>query len=229
MKHNIEGGSLPVLTLTLENGEKVFSDKGDMCWMTNQIEMETTSRGGLLKGLARTFSGDSMFLNTFTAKSGNQSISFASHLPGSIVPLHIDNNKSYICQKGAFLAAEDSVNLEVTFTKRFSSGLLGGEGFILQKLSGSGQAFLEIDGHLVEKELASGEELLVEQGYVGYFEESVRYELTRIKGVKNILLGGEGLFLVKLVGPGKVGLQSMPVKSIAKAIIPYIPTQKSSN
>jgi uncharacterized protein (TIGR00266 family) len=227
MYFEIKGDNLPVLLLNLNRGESVYTDNGAMAWRTAGIEMDTGTRGGLLKGIGRAFSGENIFLNTFTSNQDNQELAIASAMPGSIKDFTLNGTESIICQKKAFLAADTTVELDIAFTKRFSAGLLGGEGFILQRLSGSGKAFLEIDGSLIERTLAPGEELIVDQGHIAFFDESVKYEIITIKGMKNIFLGGEGLFMVKLVGPGHVGLQSMPIVNLAKQIIPYVP-QKSN-
>ena len=224
MKYSIEGGNLPILRVYLNRGESVFNENGSMAWMSSNITMETSTRGGFLKGLARSFSGESLFLNTYTSQQDNQEIAFATNLPGEIKAMQID--RPIIFQKGAFLCAEESVNLEVAFTKKFSAGLIGGEGFILQKITGSGTAFFEIDGCLTEMQLAPGQEILVDQGHVAYFDESVKYEITKVKGIKNMFFGGEGLFLVKLSGPGKIGLQSLPIRNLAGSILSLAPNNK---
>jgi len=224
-KYEVKGGSLPVLKVTMNKGSKIFSDKGDMIWQSENILMQTSTRGGLLKGLGRSFSGESMFLNTFESKEDNQEIAFAPSVPGSIKLFELKDNQSIIAQKNSFMMGEEGIELKVAFTKKITSGLLGGEGFILQKISGKGVFALEIDGHYEEKDLKEGETLLVDQGHVAFFTENVKYEIVTVKGIKNKLLGGEGLFLVKLTGPGKVGLQSMPVSSLAGEIRRFIPSK----
>jgi uncharacterized protein (TIGR00266 family) len=195
-----------------------------MSWMTEGFELETSSRGGLLKGFSRAFSGESMFQNRYNATKDNQEIAFASSLPGKIV--HIDmNGREIMTQRNAYLASTEGVDFEVALTKKFSTGLLGGEGFVLQRFSGRGDLFLEADGSLVEYELGPGEALMVDQGHVFMFDESITYSIETVKGLKNMMFGGEGAFLVKLLGPGKVTLQTMPISNLAAKIVPYVPTK----
>lgn len=222
MQFSIEG-DYPVLRCKLDKGETIKTTAGAMSWMTEDIDVEVTT-GGVMKGIARMFAGESMFFSYYTANRNNQEITFASSLPGSILNIKM-NGQSIIAQKTAYLASESTVDLQTVFTKKFSTGLLGGEGFILQKLSGHGELFLEADGSLTEYNLGAGEVLLVDQGHLFLFEESVSYEIKTIKGVKNVLFGGEGLFLVKLTGPGKVVLQSMPISNLAARIVPFVPSK----
>jgi len=224
MKYELSGGVLPVIKVKLNTGDSVFNDNGSMIWRTGNVTMETNTKGGLLKGLARGFSGESVFMNTFTATNENQEVAFATNMPGQIKVMDLNNTKNIVCQKGAFLVADQTVKLDVVFTKKFSAGLLGGEGFILQKISGNGKCALEIDGSLEEKNLNPGEILYVDQGNLAYFDESVTYEIEMVKGFKNMVFGGEGLLLVKLTGPGNVGLQSLPLSNLAGQIKKYIPT-----
>ncbi len=222
MEFSIEG-DYPVLRCKLKRGETIQTTAGAMSWMTEDIDVELSTGGGMIKGISRMFTGESLFLSYYTANREDQEISFASSLPGTILNIKMDG-KALIAQKTAFLASEKTVELKSIFTKRFSSGLLGGEGFILQRLSGYGELFLEADGSLTEYNLGPGEVLLVDQGHVFLFEESVSYDIKTIKGMKNVLFGGEGMFLVKLTGPGKVILQSMPIANLAAKIIPFVPT-----
>ncbi|OLS02772.1 TIGR00266 family protein [Tissierella creatinophila] len=223
MKFSIEG-DYPILRCKLNSGETIKTTAGAMSWMTEDIEVELTTGGGVMKGISRMFAGESLFLSYYTATRSDQEITFASSLPGTIMNIKMQG-QALIAQKSAYLASEKTVKLESIFTKRFASGLLGGEGFILQKISGHGELFLEADGSLTEYQLNHGESLLVDQGHVFLFEESVSYEIKTIKGMKNVLFGGEGLFLVKLTGPGKIILQSMPISNLATKIIPFIPSQ----
>jgi len=210
MRYEIKGGAFPAAVINLNKGEQIYSDKGDMSWRSPLIEMNTTTKGGLLKGIKRSFGGESFFLNTFTSTEDNQEIVFTSSLPGTIKAMNFDGTKNLICQKNAFMCADVSVDSDIVFTKSLTAGLVGGEGFILQKLGGSGTALLEIDGSLAEKTLGDGEKLLVDQGHLAYFEETVTYRIVMVKGLKNKLIGGEGLFLIELVGPGVIGLQTLP-------------------
>lgn len=226
MKYKIVGATVPAVEIQFDNaGESVFSQSGGMSWMTDGITMDTNMRGGFGKSLGRMFAGESLFMANYTAQRPDTSITFASTVPGEVVPVVVNPQTSLVCQKGAFLCGQQGINLNVTFTKRFSAGLLGGEGFILQKISGNGMAFLEVDGDKVEKTLAPGEVIKVDSGNVVAFEETVKYEIETVKGFKNILFGGEGLFLTKLTGPGKVILQTQNIFEFANRIGSMIPSK----
>ena len=225
MEYEISGGSFPTVICKLNQGETMKDESGAMAFMTSQIKMETSTGGGLLKGLGRALSGDTVFLNFFTAEADNQKIAFSACYPGKIIPIKLDGTNTIIGEKNAFLAAEDSVDIDIYFKKKIGVGLFGGEGFILQKFTGTGTLFLEIDGEVVEHDLAPGEKLLVNQGHIAAMEESVDFDIEMVKGVKNIVFGGEGLFFTRLTGPGKVWIQTMPISKLADAIIPYIPTK----
>lgn len=227
MKYDVFGGMLPAVEIELNKGESIYTQSGGMAWMTDGLTMETNTKGGLLKGIARSFSGDSVFMVTYTANNDNEKITFASAAPGEIKPLNIDASHEYIAQKGAFLCAENGVNIKAVFTKSFGAGLVGGEGFILQEISGNGTAFLELDGSLKEIDLAPGERIKVDSGNVAFFEKSVGYSVETVKGVKNILFGGEGLFLTVLTGPGKVWLQTVSLSELASKLRKYIPTKSN--
>ena len=227
MKHEVFGGVLPAVELTLNSGESVYTQSGGMAWMTDGFTMETGTKGGLVKGLARKLSGDSLFMATYTAQKDASKITFASSMPGTILPLQIDSQHQYIAQKGAFLCAENGVDVKAVFTKSIGAGLFGGEGFILQEISGNGMVFLEADGSLKEIELAPGEKIKVDTGNVAAFEKSVSYDIEKVKGLKNIMFGGEGLFLTVLTGPGKVWLQTVSISEFASRLRPYLPTSSS--
>ena len=222
MEYEIKGGSFPIVICTLQNGETMKNETGAMAFMTSNIKMETTTDGGLLKGLGRALSGDTLFLNFFTAQSDNEQIGFSSRTPGKIIPINL-NGSTIIGQKNAFLAAEKSVDVDIFFKKKLGAGLFGGEGFILQKFSGNGTVFLEIDGEVIEKDLAPGEKLLLDPGHIAAMEPTVDFGIERVKGAKNILFG-EGIFFSKLTGPGKVWIQTMPLSKLAEALIPFLPT-----
>lgn len=227
MKYRIIGTTMPAVEIQFDApGESLYTQSGGMTWMTEGIEMSTNARGGLMKGIGRMFAGESLFMATYKATMAGASIAFASTAAGQILPLDVSAG-GLICQKGAFLCAEDSVNLNITFTKRLSSGVFGGEGFILQDISGSGMAFLEIDGDMIERQLAPGEVLKIDTGNVVAFERSVKYEVEMVKGLGNIFFGGEGLFLTKLVGPGKVILQTQNIAEFAGRIARFMPTKSS--
>ena len=219
MKYEIQGENLPVVICQLNSGETMITERGSMSWMSPNMKMETTS-GGLKKAFGRMMSGDSLFLNRYTAQ-GDGMIAFASSFPGSIRALEIESGKSMIVQKKAFLAAEEGVGLSVYFQQKFSRGLFGGEGFIMQKLSGKGTAFIEIDGSAVEYELEAGQQMVIDTGYLAAMEESCTMEIVRVQGAKNMLLGGEGLFNTVVKGPGKVILQTMPLAKVADLLRPF--------
>ncbi len=227
MQYKILGDTMPAVEVTFGySGESMYTQSGGMAWMSEGIDMSTNTKGGVLKGLGRMLAGESMFMATYTARQEGSSIAFASTVAGEIYPLNLDVDPPMICQKGAFLCAEASVNLNVTLTKKLSAGLFGGEGFILEEISGSGMAFLEIDGDKVVKELAPGEVIKVDTGNVVAFERGMQYEIETVKGIKNIFLGGEGLFLTRLVGPGKVILQTQNFNEFAGRIAKLIPSGK---
>lgn len=223
MKYNIQGEPMPVVICHLEAGESMITERGSMVWMSANMRMETKA-GGLGKALGRMFGGESIFQNTYTAEGGPGMIAFASSFPGAIRAVEITPNMPVIAQKSAFLAATPGVDLSIHFQKKVGAGFFGGEGFIMQKLSGRGMAFVEIDGELVEYELGPGEQLVVDTGNVAGFTAGVQMDIQAVSGVKNALLGGEGLFNTILTGPGKVWLQTMPICSVAMSIRPYIPT-----
>ena len=227
MKYRIEGGTLPVVTLLLDRGESIFTQSGGMSWMSDGMEMDTNMRGGLFKGLGRMFTGESLFLATYTAADGQQ-IALASSFPGSILALPIGPGREYICQKSAFLCATPGVEVSVEVTPGLGRGFFGGEGFLMQRLSGSGLAFLEVDGSAIEKDLAPGERIKVDTGNVAVFESSVGYQVETVRGFKNVLFGGEGLFLTALQGPGKVWLQTLSLPAFAGRLLPFLPA-KSNN
>ena len=226
MHYEIKGGSFPVVICTLENGEKMITEKGSMAWMSPNMQMETHG-GGLGKMFSKAFSGESMFQNHYTAKGGPGMIAFTSSFPGEIKVLEIAPGQEMIVQKSSFLAAEAGVNLSVHFNKKIGAGFFGGEGFIMQRLSGRGTAFVEIDGYLMEYILKPGQQIVVDTGNVAGFESSVQMDIQQVHGAKNVFFGGEGLFNTVLTGPGRVWLQTMPIYNVANAIRPYIPT--SSN
>lgn len=224
MKYEIKGDTLPVVICTVENGESLITERGSMAWMSPNMQMDTNARGGFGKALGRMFAGDSIFQNTYTAQGGPGMIAFASSFPGSIRAFEIAPGNEIILQKCAFLASESSVELSVHFHKKAASGLFGGEGFILQKLSGRGTAFAEFDGHVVEYNLKPGQQLVIDTGHLAGMESTVQMDIQTVPGLKNMVLGGEGLFNTVLTGPGRVWLQTMPIVNVAGAIQPYIVT-----
>jgi len=224
MKYEIFGGSFPAANVTLNKGESVITQSGAMAWADADIEMTTNAEGGLLKSVGRMFSGASLMFVTHTASRDDSHITFSSAFPGTIKEFVLDGSKEYFAQKSAFLVADPSVNVDASINKKFWAGLLGGEGFVLQKFTGSGTLLAEIDGSVQEVDLKAGETIKVETGHVAIFESSVSYDVQSVKGLKNIFFGGEGLFLVNLTGPGKVWLQTLTAHDMAEKLIPYIPT-----
>lgn len=227
MEYQILGGNLPVVLCTLQAGDSMYTESGGMSWMTANIGMETNMKGGFMKGLARKLAGESLFMTTYSCQQGQGLIAFASSFPGEIRAIKLEAGLSLICQKRSFLAAESSVSLEMHFHKRLGVGLFGGEGFILQKITGPGEVFLELDGTVIEYELQAGQVLKVDTGHVAMYEPSVDFDIQMVKGFTNALFGGEGLFLGTLTGPGKVWLQTMPFENLANAIVARVPKGSS--
>ena len=222
MRYEIKGGAFPVVVCELADGEQMITEKGSMVWMSPNMQMDTRG-GGLGKIFSKAFSGESMFQNIYTARGAGM-IAFGSSFPGQIKAVTIAPGQDMILQKTAFLAAEPGVELSIHFNKKLGTGLFGGEGFIMQRLSGSGIAFAEVDGELVEYELREGQQIVADTGNVAGFTAGVKMEIQQVPGMKNKLLGGEGLFNTLLTGPGRVWLQTMPISSVAASIRPYIPT-----
>lgn len=227
MKFQIHGDVLPSVDVFLEAGESVFTESGGMAWMSGDISMNTSTRGGLLAGLTRSLAGESLFMTTYTCGRGQGLVTFTPEAPGRIIAQELAAGQSLICQKDAFMAAQEGVSIEMHFRKRLGAGLFGGEGFILQKVTGPGVVFLEIIGDVREYDLAAGQMLKVDPGHIAMYEPSVDYDITSVKGIKNVLFSGEGLFLATLRGPGKVWLQTMPIANLAAKIRQYIPTKSS--
>ncbi|MBO1680629.1 TIGR00266 family protein [Bittarella massiliensis (ex Durand et al. 2017)] len=222
MQYKIVGEPLPVVVCDLQPGETMITERGSMSWMSPNMQMETTSGGGLGKAFGRMFAGEAMFQNRYTALGGPGMIAFASSFPGSIRAVQITPGNSVIVQKSGFLASESGVELSVHFKKKLGSGFFGGEGFIMQKLSGSGMAFVEVDGYAVEYELGPGQSIVVDTGNLAMMSETCSLDIQSVKGVKNVLFGGEGLFNTVITGPGKVTLQTMPVSGFASALAPFM-------
>lgn len=223
MRYEIIGKTVPAVEFTLNRGESIYSQRGGMTWQTDGINMKTNARGGVMKSLGRMFTGESIFMNTYTANVDGAKVAFATTVPGDIVSINVGENNGVTVQKSSFLCAEPGVDMSIAFTKKFSAGLFGGEGFVLQKAKGNGMLFLEVDGDPVERILAPGEVLKVDTGNVVGFESTVSYEIETVKGLGNIFLGGEGLFLTKLVGPGRVIIQSQNFGDFAGKILGMMP------
>ncbi|MEG0806335.1 MAG: TIGR00266 family protein [Lachnospiraceae bacterium] len=226
MKYVIEGSPLPVVSCTLENGETMVTERGSMCWMSSNVKMETTSNGGVGKALGRMFAGEAIFQNRYYPQGGPGMIAFASSFPGSIMAFDIAPGHGIVVQKSGFLASEAGVELSIFFQKKVASGLFGGEGFIMQKLSGMGKAFIEIDGHAMEYNLAAGESMIVDTGYLAAMSDTCSVEIVTVPGVKNMLFGGEGIFNTVVKGPGTIYLQTLPISSVAGALRPFFPASK---
>ncbi len=230
IRYEIEGGHLPVVICYPEQGQSLCTEKGAMSWMSPNMKMETnTGGGGIGKVFGRMFSGESIFLNEYTAENGSGMIAFASSFPGSIIPFQVTPGNSIIVQKRGFLAMEKGLDLSIYFQKRLGRGLFGGEGFIMQKISGNGMVFLEIDGHCKEYTLAYGESIIVDTGYLAAMSETCTMDIQTIKGAKNLFFGGEGIFHTRVTGPGKVYIQSMPICNMAEALQPYIQIESDSH
>lgn len=225
IKYEIKGGSLPVVICYPEAGETLCTERGAMSWMSPNMKMETNA-GGFGKAMGRMFSGESIFLNEYTAQGGAGMIAFASSFPGSIIAHRVTPGNGIIVQKKSFLAMEKGLDLSIHFRKKFGAGLVGGEGFIMQKITGDGIAFIEIDGHCVEYDLQAGQSLILGTGYLAAMSETCTMDVESVKGFKNVLFGGEGLFNTRVTGPGKVWVQSMPIVATAAAIAPYIASGK---
>ena len=221
MRYNVEGDNLPVLKVYLEAGEQIQCEAGAMSWMDEGIEMQT-SAGGLGKMLGRMFTNENAFMNTYIASQTGE-IAFSSKFPGSIRAVEITPGNGLIVQKGSYLASVGNLTNEVYLQKRFSTGFFGGEGFIMQKYSGSGYAWLEIDGSVQERVLADGEQLIIDSGYVAAMEDTCSMDIQTVKGLANVVLGGEGLFNTVVTGPGKVWLQTMPINALAMNLYAYMP------
>ncbi len=225
MEYQIRGTTMQTVDIQLQPGETMYTESGGMAWMSDNINMATGMKGGLMKALGRSLAGESMFLVDYTCESGQGLVTFASEFPGKIIPLSLEAGESMICQKDGFMCAEKSVTLEMHFRKRLGSGLFGGEGFILQKLTGPGTAFVEIAGELTEYDLEPNQALRVDTGHLAMYQPTVDFDIITVKGVKNILFGGEGLFLAHVKGPGKVWLQSMPIINLAGKLRRYLPSK----
>ena len=224
MKYSIEGTPMPVAICQLENGETMITERGSMSWMSPNMKMETTTGGGIGKALGRMFAGEAMFQNRYTAKGGTGLIAFASSFPGDIRAFEIAPGRELIVQKSGFLAGESGVELSVFFQKKLGAGFFGGEGFILQKLSGTGTVFCEFDGHVKEYNLQAGQSIVVDTGYLAAMDASCSMEIKSVPGVKNMLFGGEGVFNTVVTGPGRIYLQTMPISGVAAVLSHYLPS-----
>ena len=227
IEYKIEGGNLPVVICSPEAGQTLCTEKGSMSWMSTNMRMETNA-GGFKRAIGRMFSGESIFLNEYTAVGQKGMIAFASSFPGTIIPYEVTPSKGIIVQKRGFLAMEKGLDLSIYFQKKLGKGLFGGEGFIMQRIQGNGMGFVEIDGYCKEYDLGVGETIVIDTGHLAAMEETCTMDIETVKGAKNIFFGGEGLFLTRVTGPGKVYLQSMPIVNVAGAIGAYINTSSDS-
>ena len=226
MRYEIKGDTLPVVVCYLEGGEQMITERGSMSWMSPNMKMETTTNGGIGKAFGRMFAGEAIFQNRYTAMGGNGMIAFASSFPGQILARQIVPGQELIVQKTGFLASEAGVSLSVYFQKKLGAGIFGGEGFIMQRLSGSGMAFLEFDGHVVQYDLQPGQQIVVDTGYLAAMEGSCSMEVQTVPGLKNMVFGGEGVFNTVVTGPGRVWLQTMPISNVAGEILKFMPSGK---
>lgn len=227
MRYEISGTVMQTVAVELAAGETVYSQTNTMAWMSDNIQMATHTGGGLLAGLKRSLTGGSLFITEFTAQ-GDGHIAFAPRFPGTVIARELKANESLICRKETFLAAQKGVNVEIAWQQRIGAGFFGGEGFILQRVTGPGVVWLDLSGEVVVRNLAPGERLLVHAGHVGVQEPTVQFDIQMVRGFRNVLFGGEGLFLATLTGPGQVYLQSMPIMNLAEEIGRYLPQSGSS-
>lgn len=222
IRYEIEGGNLPVVICYPEAGQTLCTESGAMSWMSPNMRMDTNSGGGIKKALGRMFSGESIFMNEYTAQGGTGMIAFASSFPGSIIPYQVSEGNGIVVQKRGFLAMEKGLDLSVYFQKKLGRGFFGGEGFIMQRITGYGMVFLEIDGYCKEYNLGVGESIIVDTGYLAAMSDTCMMDIETVQGAKNIFFGGEGLFHTRITGPGKVYIQSMPLINMAQALTPYL-------
>lgn len=229
MQHEIIGTTMPVLSISLEKGEHVVAVSGELSWMSSSIQMNTTTSaaggGGFLGALKRVVGGGSLFMTEYHAEGTPGTVAFATKLPGHIVPIEVNAGQVYMIHRHGFLCGTPGIELGVGFQQTLGAGVFGGSGFVLQKMTGAGSAWIELGGEIVTFDLAAGETLRVHPGHVGMFEGNVKFEITRIKGIANMLFGGDGIFLAALTGPGRVWLQTLTVSNLAHAIVPYLPAK----
>lgn len=223
MQYEIQGAPFSVLVCRLSNGESMKCQKGGMAWMSGGMQMQT-SGGGIGKMLGKLVTGESMFYNTYHATDSSNEIAFGMSFPGNIIAVDV-STRSIVAQKRSFMACESGVDMSIFFQKKIGSGFFGGEGFIMQKFSGTGMAFLEIDGSICERQLAAGESLTVDSGYIAAMEDTCSIDIQMVSGVGNVVFGGEGLFNTVITGPGKIWLQTMPIPTLANSLLPYLPSK----
>src|SRR3954465_2575888 len=234
MDPKVIGTTMPVREQQRDGGGAAVARGGELSWMTGPIQLETAASGkagakGMFGAVKRAVAGGSLFMTEYTAQGASGMVAFATKVPGQILPIEVSAERSYMVHRGGYLCGLPGVNLEIGFQQKFSAGLFGGAGFILQKVSGDGPAVIELDGEVVTYDLTPGQEIMVHPGHVGMFEAGMAFELERIKGIKNILFGADALFLAKLTGPGKVWLQTLPLPNLAAALAPYIATDSGGD
>ena len=225
MQYEIKGQVMQSLEITLANGESVRTESGGMAWIRGDVHMNTNMPGGLVGGLMRKVSGESFFMTTYTARSNTAAVTFTPYAPGKIVPFDLTGGRQIVMQKNAFMVADTAIDLSIAFQRKLGAGFFGGEGFIMQRVSGTGLAFAEIPGEVEMIELAPRETVKVDPGHVAVYETAIDFDITRIKGVTNMLFGGEGIFLATLTGPGKVWLQTLTLQDLASRLSPLLPNK----
>ena len=229
MDYEILGGSFPVVECTLKSGESMITQSGSMAWMDPEITMDTSTNGGIGKVVGRLFTKEHLFQNIYTSQKDGAKIAFGTSVPGSIMAVELKGGQSIVCQKSSFLASYGNIELATFFNKKIGAGIFGGEGFIMQKISGDGVVFIEIDGSHKEFVLEAGQKMVLSTGYLVYMDETCSIDVQTVKGLKNIFLGGEGIFNTVITGPGKVSIQTMPLPKLANSIVPFLPVSNSSS
>lgn len=227
--YKIKGESLPYVEMTLSKGEQIICEGGSMSWKSESVKMDTTTNGGIGKVFSRMLTGEKLFQNKYTAEENNSIIAFSSSFPGTIMAVDVEPGKDVICQKSSFLAGTSDIEMSIYFNKRIGVGLFAGEGFIMQRMSGKGKVFIEIDGSMEEKTLKAGEKLVISTGHLVMIDSTCKIDVETVKGLKNIFLGGEGLFNTIVTGPGKVIMQSMPISKTANVLYSYMPNHHVSS
>jgi len=232
MQHKIIGSTMPVLEMTLEPGDSIIAEAGELSWMTSSIELRTSTSAGANRGffgaIKRAVGGGSLFMTEYRSNSGSGLVAFATKVPGHILPVDVSRDRGYLIHRHGFLCGTSAIELSVGFQRSLGAGVFGGQGFVLQKIGGEGAAWVELDGEVVTYDLTPGETLRVHPGHVGMFEATVDFNITMLPGIRNILFGGDGLFLAALTGPGRVWLQSLPLSNLAHALAPYLGSGRGS-
>jgi len=232
MQHKIIGSTMPVLEMTLEPGDSIIAQAGELSWMTSSIDLRTSTSAGANKGffgaIKRAVGGGSLFMTEYRSNAGSGMVAFATKVPGHILPVDVSRTGGYLIHRHGFLCGTSTIELSVGFQRSLGAGVFGGQGFVLQKIGGEGAAWVELDGEVVTYDLAPGETLRVHPGHVGMFEATVNFDITMLPGIRNMMFGGDGLFLAALTGPGRVWLQSLPLSNLAHALAPYLPHGRGS-